>query len=129
MSRENTQQWASNLALHPGELLAEELEVRGMTQRQLVGAMGRPVQAINEIVKGKKAIAADTAVQLESVLRIPAHLWLNMQTGYDLIRARRAIRETAGAAKPAQKPARRAQGSRGHFDRLSASGVRVSACG
>jgi HTH-type transcriptional regulator/antitoxin HigA len=94
----------SDLAIHPGELLAEELEVRGMTQRHLAEAMGRPVQAINEIVRGKKAITAETAVQLEAALQIPAHLWLNMQTDYDLILARRAVREPRTVPRP--KPAR-----------------------
>ncbi len=52
--------------------------------------MERPVQAINEIVKGKKSITAETAVQLEDALGIPAHLWLNMQSTFDLRRARQA---------------------------------------
>jgi len=82
----------SDLAIHPGELLAEELEVREMTQRALAEAMGRPAQVVNEIVRGKKAITAETAVQLEDALGIPAHLWLNLQTAYDLQRARAAHR-------------------------------------
>lgn len=87
----------SNLAIHPGELLAEELEAREMTQKQLALAMGRPPQAINEIVRGKKAITAETALQLERVLGIPAHLWMNLQTRYDLTRARQAERDRATA--------------------------------
>jgi len=78
----------SDLAIHPGELLAEEIEVRGMTQRELAERMGRPAQAINEMVRGKKAITAETAVQLEAVLGIPAHLWVNMQGAFDIHRAR-----------------------------------------
>ena len=80
----------SDLLIHPGELLAEELEIRGLTQRELATTMERPVQAINEIVKGKKSITAETAVQLEDALGIPAHLWLNMQSTFDLRRARQA---------------------------------------
>ena len=88
-----TRRIESDLLVHPGELLAEELEVREMTQRELAEAMGRPVQVINEIVRGKKAITAETAVQLEAALKIPAHLWLNMQSSYELKRARLAQRE------------------------------------
>jgi HTH-type transcriptional regulator/antitoxin HigA len=78
----------SDLAIHPGELLGEELEARGMTQRALAGAMGRPVQAVNEIIRGKKAITAATALQLEQVLGTPAYIWVNLQGDYDLYRAR-----------------------------------------
>ncbi|HRC62594.1 MAG: HigA family addiction module antidote protein [Dehalococcoidia bacterium] len=68
----------SDLAIHPGELLAEELEARGLTQRQLALNIDRTVQAINEIVRGKKAITAETALQLEEALGVPAHLWVNL---------------------------------------------------
>jgi HTH-type transcriptional regulator/antitoxin HigA len=86
----------SDLAVHPGELLAEELEARDLTQAQLARTMGRPVQALNEIVRGRKSITAETAVQLEAALEIPAHFWLNLQSEYDLVRARRAL-ATRGA--------------------------------
>lgn len=51
---------------------------------------GRPVQAINEIINGKKAITAETALQLEQVLKTPAHVWLSLQAQYDLTKARLA---------------------------------------
>lgn len=91
----------SDIAVHPGEFLAEELEARGMTQKALAEAMRRPTQAINEIVRGKKAISAGTAVQLEGVLRISAQMWLTLQSRYDLVLARRAV-----AARTAAAPAR-----------------------
>ncbi|MCY4639451.1 MAG: HigA family addiction module antitoxin [Chloroflexi bacterium] len=81
----------SDLAIHPGELLAEELESRGMTQRALAEAMGRPPQVINEIVRGRKAITAATAIQLEEVLGTSARLWLGLQATYELIRARQTM--------------------------------------
>jgi HTH-type transcriptional regulator / antitoxin HigA len=83
----------SDLAIHPGVTLAEELEARKMTQKALAGAMDRPVQAVNEIVNGKKAITAETALQLERVLDIPARFWMNLQTDYDLTVARLAGRK------------------------------------
>ena len=98
MARIQSARVESDLAIHPGELLAEELEVRGMTQRGLAESIGRPIQAINEIVKGKKRITAETAVQLEKALDVPAHLWLNLQSRYELTLARQAERERAGTA-------------------------------
>lgn len=83
----------SDLAIHPGELLREEIECIGMTQRELAKRMGRPPQAVNEIVKGKKSITHDTAIELENVLGIPAHIWINSQTSYDFTLARLSARE------------------------------------
>jgi HTH-type transcriptional regulator/antitoxin HigA len=78
---------------HPGKLLAEELEVRDMTQKQLAEAIGRPPQAISEIIRGKKAITAETALQLERAFGTPAYLWLRLQADYDLGMARLAEQE------------------------------------
>lgn len=64
----------SDLAIHPGELLAEEMESRGMTQRALAEAMGRPLQVINKVVRGKRAVTAETAIQLEEVRGTSARL-------------------------------------------------------
>ncbi len=80
----------SDLAIPPGEVLAEELQARDMTQRELATRMGRPAQAINEIVNGKKTITAETALQLEKVLGPSAEFWLGLQTTYDLTLARRS---------------------------------------
>jgi addiction module HigA family antidote len=87
----------SDAIIWPGELLAEELEARGMSQRHLAVEMGRPQQAINEIVRGKKALTAETAVALERVLGIPAYLWLRMEARYRLALARRRLQESAMA--------------------------------
>ncbi len=76
------------VAAHPGALLAEELAERGMTQSALAKAAGRPFKAINEIVNGKKAITAETAIQLEHALGISARTWMNLQTTYELAKAR-----------------------------------------
>ena len=83
-----TIQWFSDLAIPPGELLAEELEARGMTQRDLARQTGRPPQAINEIIKGRKRITAETALGLERALGTPARFWLNLESGYQLAKAR-----------------------------------------
>ena len=85
----------SDAIIWPGEFLAEELEARGMSQRDLAAKMGRPQQAINEIIRGKKALTAETSVELERVLGIPAYLWLRMEARYRLALARRRFQEPA----------------------------------
>ncbi len=77
-----------DVAIPPGEYLAEEIEARGISQKELAKRMKRPLNAINEIVNGKKAITAATALQLEEALPgIPARLWLNLETDYQLTKA------------------------------------------
>ncbi len=77
-----------DVAIPPGEYLAEEIEARGMSQKELAKRMGRPVNTMNEIVNGKKAITAETALQLEAVMpEIPARFWLNLETDYQLTKA------------------------------------------
>ncbi len=74
-----------DVAIPPGEYLAEELKARGMSQKELARCMGRPLNALNEIIHGKKAITAETALQLEDVMpEIPARFWLNLETDYQL---------------------------------------------
>ena len=78
----------SDVAIPPGEYLAEEIEARSISQKELSKRMGRPLNAINEIINGKKSITAETALQLEEVMpEIPARFWLNMETDYQLTRA------------------------------------------
>ncbi len=83
-----------DVAVPPGEYLAEEIGARGLSQKELARQMRRPANAINEIVKGKKAVTAETALQLEDVMpEIPARFWLNLETDYQLARARIKRRE------------------------------------
>ena len=83
----------SDLPIPPGELLEEEIAVIGMTQQQLAIRTGRPPQVINEIIRGKKAITHETAIGLEKVLGIPAHVWVNLEATYNLTQARLKERE------------------------------------
>jgi HTH-type transcriptional regulator/antitoxin HigA len=72
-------------ATHPGEALLEEIEFRGISQRELARQTERPYSVINQIVRGRRRMDAATALDLERVLGIKAHLWLNMQSRYDLV--------------------------------------------
>jgi addiction module HigA family antidote len=75
-------------AFHPGETLAETLEELGMSQKELAERAGRPLKTINEIIQGKAAITADTALQLERVTGVPAAFWNNAQRNYEAFLAR-----------------------------------------
>ena len=83
----------SDLAIPPGETLADEIAARGMSQTELAARLGRPVQVVNEIIRGKKAITDDTALGLEKVLGIPAAFWVNLEQNYRMTRARLRERE------------------------------------
>ena len=61
-----------------------------MSQAELARRIGRPRQTLNEIIRGKKAITAETALQLERVLSTPAHIWLGFEKEYRLVLARSA---------------------------------------
>ncbi|MBI5477561.1 MAG: HigA family addiction module antidote protein [Deltaproteobacteria bacterium] len=70
---------------HPGEILAEEfLRPGGITQTRLAEHLGIPVQRVNEIVKGKRGVSADTAWLLAEALGTSPEFWLNLQANYDL---------------------------------------------
>jgi HTH-type transcriptional regulator / antitoxin HigA len=82
----------SGLPVHPGITLREELVERGITQTEFARRIGRPVQAVNEIINGKKSITADTAIALEKALGISAELWLKLEASYQISKARLALR-------------------------------------
>ena len=76
---------ASNIT--PGEILAEEfLKPMGISQYRLARDIGVAPRRINEIVKGERAITADTALRLGRYYRMSPQFWLNLQTHYDLER-------------------------------------------
>jgi HTH-type transcriptional regulator / antitoxin HigA len=83
----------------PGELLAEILEERGISQSELARRMGRPTKTINEIVNGKAAVTPQTAIQLERVLGTSATFWVNAEAAYrhDLARFAEAEQHEADA--------------------------------
>lgn len=84
-------------AIHPGSFIRDELAARTMTQAELARRMGRPVQAINEIIAEKKSITGQTALELESVLGVSARTWLNLQSTYELVKAKQSKRKALDA--------------------------------
>src|SRR4030042_529199 len=70
------------VAIPPGVTIEEMRIDKGWTQAKLARKMGRPVQVVNEIIKGKKEITADTAIELSRVLGYPASFWLNLEANH-----------------------------------------------
>ena len=89
----------SDLAIPPGETLADEIEARGMTQKELAARLDRPAQVVNEIIRGRKAITNETALGLEKVLGIGATFWTNLEHDYQMTRAKLRERELLIAQK------------------------------
>lgn len=82
-------------AIHPGEMLRDELQARGLSQRKFAGIIGMPYTAFNEIINGKRPITTDTALKIEAATGIAADLWLGLQADYNMQRARRDNRLSA----------------------------------
>lgn len=75
-------------AIHPGEMLKDELQARGLSQRKFAGIIGMPYTAFNEIINGKRSITTDTALKIEAATGIAADLWLGLQADYNMQTAR-----------------------------------------
>ena len=71
--------------IHPGEILLEEfLKPLDLSQYRLAKSISVPPRRINEIVHGKRAITADTALRLGRFFDTTARFWINLQSHYDL---------------------------------------------
>lgn len=72
------------IATHPGEMIKDELKERKMTQKQLAAETGIKASVLSETINGKRSVSLNVAIALERALNIPADLWMNLQTQYDL---------------------------------------------
>lgn len=87
--------------IHPGEILLEEfLKPMGISQNALSRAMGVPPRRINEIVLGKRAVSADTALRLARALGTTEQFWMGLQADYDLEEARKAAADAIRKVRP-----------------------------
>jgi len=78
--------------IHPGEILYEEfLKPMGIRVSELARDISVPAGRISQIVNGKRAITADTALRLGRYLGVSPETWLDLQSDYDLRLARRAV--------------------------------------
>lgn len=77
----------------PGRILLRELEARGWSQRDLAAIIGRPYQAINQIVRGSKRITPETARELAQAFGTSPELWMNLEVNYRLQLAKQEDKE------------------------------------
>ena len=74
---------------HPGEVLKDELEYRGISQRGLARQMGISYSVLNEVLNGKRALNTELALMMEAALGVDAAPLLAMQNEYDMLMAQR----------------------------------------
>ena len=77
-----------SMLIHPGEMLKEEIEARGITQKDLSKRMGVSYTVFNEILNGKRPITTEYALLLEAALGIDAGIWLRLQADYNMQKAK-----------------------------------------
>lgn len=75
--------------IHPGEMIKDEIEYRGISQKALATEIGVPPSVLNEVLNGKRAVTTEYALLLEAALGIEADLWLRLQMEYNKHLAKR----------------------------------------
>jgi len=75
--------------IHPGEILADELEEIGLTAKKLADLIEVPPNRLYQIIGGKRSMTADTALRLGQYFNMSADFWMNLQSAYELDLARR----------------------------------------
>ena len=78
-------------AIHPGEILAEELAILELTPTELARQLKVPANRISQIIQGKRSISGDTALRLGHWFGTSAQFWLNLQSLYDLRLAQKKV--------------------------------------
>jgi addiction module HigA family antidote len=91
--------------VHPGEILADELEALGLSSAELARTLDVPPNRISQIIAGKRSITADTALRLGRYFGSSADLWMNLQKIYDLDLAAKALGKSINKI-PQREPAR-----------------------
>jgi len=74
----------SRSAIHPGEVLADELEQIGVSPTELARQLAVPANRLSQIIQGKRAITGDTALRLGHWFGMSPQFWLNLQSAYDM---------------------------------------------
>ncbi len=69
--------------IHPGEMIKDEIEYRGISQKELAAEIGVPASVLNAVLNGKRAVTTEYALLLEAALGIDADIWLKLQSDYN----------------------------------------------
>ena len=75
--------------IHPGEILADELEQIGLSAKKLADVIQVPPNRLYQLLAGKRSVTADTALRLSQYFGMSANFWMNLQTAYELDLARK----------------------------------------
>jgi addiction module HigA family antidote len=76
-------------------LLEEFLKPAGLTQSEAADRMGIPLNRLNEIIRGRRTITADSAIRLGKLFKMSPEFWMGLQTDWDLWHAQRAIKRAS----------------------------------
>lgn len=74
-------------ATHPGEIVKDEIEYRGISQRRLSRQTGIPYKALNDLLNGRRSLTTATAMMLEAALDVPADALMRLQLKYNMMQA------------------------------------------
>ena len=91
-------------AIHPGEILADELEELEMSAAELGRILHVPSNRISQILAGKRAVTADTALRLGQWLGTGPEIWMNLQKSYELRLAEQEVGDTIKKIIPRRQP-------------------------
>jgi addiction module HigA family antidote len=80
--------------IHPGEVLADELEEIGLSAKTLADVIEVPPNRLYQVLAGKRSVTADTALRLGRYFGMSADFWMNLQISYDLDLARQQLGKT-----------------------------------
>lgn len=69
--------------IHPGEMIKDEIEYRGISQKDLAAEIGISASVLNAVLNGKRAVTTEYALLLEAALGIEADIWLRLQADYN----------------------------------------------
>jgi|ERR1700730_5305399 len=91
----NGKEIQTDISLHPGEILLDELQNRDIRKTVFAEQLGMKPGHFSELLHGKRNVSAATALKLEKLLNIPAEYWMRVQVYYDLFMERRKEKKAA----------------------------------
>lgn len=89
VNRDSANEMFASEAIHPGEMIRDEIEYRGITQKALAKEIGVSESVLSEVLNGKRGVSVEYALLLEAALGISADIWLRLQLEYNKQIARR----------------------------------------